>query len=303
LTGLIIMTASAWIAAQCPAHPAAQVSRCKSKPKLQAAASESILPDFSQLSLTFASDLCGGHSEVTVWSGACRSHHALCHTYRVTRCTCLDRHGAATVLCCDVAVAVAVFPAGAEFIHTGPLTPNSSPLCDPPASPMTRSKSEAFGLSALHKRLGGLGGWVGSSSNLSNLSSSSPTTTASTVSPTMGQAAPRSESPFGQSLPAKFAVEGSLDSVTACTRAHPVHSPAGLQGCRVQGLAELHEVGSRGGLMLRKPLKAIFVPPREVSSLDTYHQPGAQLQCSSVHVKLSGTPHNVPWPCKGRPVR
>jgi hypothetical protein len=178
------------------------------------------------------------------------------------------------VSCCAIAV-LQRLSAAAEFLPAGPLTPNSSPLCDPPASPMTRSKSEAFGLSALHKRLGGLGGWVGSSSNLSTVSTSSPSTTASTASPTMGQAAPRSENPFGHSM-AKFAVEGSLDSVTACSRSHPVHSPAGLQGCRVQGLAKLHEVGSRGGL--RKPLKAIFVPPREVSSLCAEHQhSGAQV--------------------------
>lgn len=72
--------------------------------------------------------------------------------------------------------------------------------------------------------------------------------------------AARSESPSSQLVLRPAAqVEGSLDSVTAYSRGHPVHAPAGLHGRRVQGLAEMHESGG-----LRKPLKAIFVPPREV---------------------------------------
>lgn len=139
-------------------------------------------------------------------------------------------------------------------------------LGDMPASPMTRSKSDAaFGLSALNKRLGALGGWVGSSSNLSHLgsvSSGSPSTTASLASTMV----PCAESPFRYTAP-KFAVEGSYDSVTAYSRGHPVHAPASLHGRKVQGLAEMREGAAAPLNGLRKPLKAIFVPPREVRHL------------------------------------
>lgn len=151
----------------------------------------------------------------------------------------------------------------------------------------------AFSLSAtFHKRFNGLGGWVGSSSSLSTTSSSPPESLASSL-------APPSDSPYGQGASAlnslastlalgrsespsshakAHAVEGSLGSVTAYSsaRGHHVHAPAGLNGKRVQGLAEMHEAN-----VLKKPLKAIFVPPREVS-------PAASgVQSFSPNVRLS----------------
>lgn len=126
-------------------------------------------------------------------------------------------------------------------------------------SPMTRSKSDAVCLSALYKHSGGPAGWFGSSSNLSTADTAWPTGANSVARTSL---AARSVSPSSQLglRPAAAQVEGSLDSVTAYSRGHPVHAPAGLHGRRVQGLAEMHE----SGVGLRKPLKAIFVPPREV---------------------------------------
>lgn len=136
---------------------------------------------------------------------------------------------------------------------------SSSPLSELPDSPMNRSRSDAFGLAALNRRLGALGGWAGSSSNLSSAS------TASNPSSMASKLAQRTtaDSLFSQGG-GRPLVEGSLDSVTACSRGQHVtcgmrHAPAGLHGRRVQGLAEMHE-----GNVLKKPLKAIFIPPREV---------------------------------------
>jgi hypothetical protein len=139
-----------------------------------------------------------------------------------------------------------------------PATPHTITALDAPASPMACSKSDAICLSALAKRSGGPAGWFGSCSNLSAADTAS---TAGPTSTSSSSLAARSESPSSQlRLRPAAQVEGSLDSVTAYSRGHPVHAPAGLHGRRVQGLAEMHE----GGGGLRKPLKAIFVPPREV---------------------------------------
>lgn len=158
---------------------------------------------------------------------------------------------------------------GIEFpLSYSPATPNSNTagsVCDVPASP------RACALSALNKRLGALGGWVGSSSNLassiSRCDSSPSTITASLASSALQP--PRSPSPCRGNNAGKFGVEGSLDSVTAYSRDHPVHAPAGLHGRKVQGLAEMREGSVTAPLNLnlnglRRPLKAIFVPPREV---------------------------------------
>lgn len=149
-----------------------------------------------------------------------------------------------------------------------PTTPNNNSnnnagsACDVPASP------RACTMSALNKRLGVLGGWVGRSSNLASISrcDSSPSTVVASLASSALQP-PRSPSPCRGTNASKFGVEGSLDSVTAYSRDHPVHAPAGLHGKKVQGLAEMRE-GSVTALLnlngLRRPLKAIFVPPREV---------------------------------------
>lgn len=157
-------------------------------------------------------------------------------------------------------------PAAVDFpLSCLPATPNNNnnnagSACDVPASP------RACALSALNKRLGALGGWVGSSSNLASISrcNSSPSAVTASLASSALQP-PRSPSPCRGNTASKFGVEGSLDSVTAYSRDHPVHAPAGLHGRKVQGLAEMREGSVTAPLNgLRRPLKAIFVPPREV---------------------------------------
>jgi hypothetical protein len=172
-----------------------------------------------------------------------------------------------THVCLSMHAAVDLVQAGCA-----PITPNST------GGALVEQSS--FSLSAhIHKRFNKLGGWVGSSSNLSANSSSPPESLSSTLIPpadcntsALNSLAStmmlqgRSESPNSSHAVGKgsHAVEGSLDSVTAylSARGHHVHAPAGLNGKRVQGLAEMHDAPAN---VLRKPLKAIFVPPREVS--------------------------------------
>lgn len=164
--------------------------------------------------------------------------------------------------------------AAVDLVQGGcaPVTPNST------GGALVEQSS--FSLSAhIHKRFNKLGGWVGSSSNLSANSSSPPESLSSTLTPPADSTTSalnslastmmlqgRSESPNSSHAVGKgaHAVEGSLDSVTAylSARGHHVHAPAGLNGKRVQGLAEMHDAPAN---VLRKPLKAIFVPLREVS--------------------------------------
>lgn len=115
---------------------------------------------------------------------------------------------------------------------------SSSPVCSQLASsPQTatrNNKSDAFGITAtvLNKRLGALGHGPGSS-NLSTLSIASSTTTTSSLASTLATTTGLMEQGNGRGW-----VEGSLDSVTACSRGQ--HGMmGGLQGRRVQGLAEL----------------------------------------------------------------
>lgn len=172
----------------------------------------------------------------------------------------------------------------------GPPTPSSGLMCDlssPSRPASTRpDAAAAFSLGAtIHKRFNALGGWVGSSSSISSPGGSGASPPDS-LSSTLGAASDSTDGGQGGSAPnslastmvlgpegamrlhagTKAAVEGSLDSVTAYSsaRGHHVHAPAGLLGRRVQGLAEMHESSAN---VLRKPLKAMFVPPREVSAV------------------------------------
>jgi hypothetical protein len=96
-------------------------------------------------------------------------------------------------------------------------------------------------MAAVQARLAGLPALVTVSSNLSTCSGSSS---------------------LGGATAGRLVVEGSLGSITASSRPG-VQSPASLAGRRVQGLAALHDAGAP---RMRPLMKAVFMPPREVSA-------------------------------------